>query len=276
MEKTIDYKLIFSDLDETLLVDHHVPDINKKAIDSLKNTKFIVATGRPYETAYPILKELGTYDKEDEYCICMNGGLIIENKDRRILRVRGLDFDTAKKIFDYGKNLDVCVMICTIDDIYLFHASKEEIDRKKNQKARFTVADDYDMDFLCDQTIIKILYQKEDFNYLLNISKDMDPAILSSVQLSYSSYRYIEFNALNVYKGEAMLFLADYLGVSKEEVIAIGDNYNDESMVKMAGLGVCVNDGIIKDSADYVCENGYRDGAVKEVIDKFVGDRYEF
>ena len=69
---------------------------------------------------------------------------------------------------------------------------------------------------------------------------------------------------------EAMLYLASYLNVKRDEVIAIGDNYNDISMLKMAGLGVCVGDGIIKEYADYICENGYKDGAVKEVIEKFM------
>ncbi len=267
MDRDMKYKLIFSDLDETLLVDHHVLYENAIAINRLKDCKFIVCTGRPYETAYPILKELGTYDKEYEYCICMNGGLIIENKNRRILRVKGLNFNNAKDIFEYGRDLNVCVMVCTIDDIYLFHASEDEIMRKKEQNARIHIIDEYDMDFLSNQVIVKMLYQHNDFDYLKMIGSQM---CFDNVSVSYSSYRYIEFNGKDVCKGEAMLFLANYLNVKQSEVIAIGDNYNDKSMIEMAGLGVCVGDGIVKECADYVCENGYRDGAVKEVIEKFV------
>lgn len=44
------YKLMLSDLDETLLVDHHVPYFNCEAIKKArdKGVKFVVATGRSY------------------------------------------------------------------------------------------------------------------------------------------------------------------------------------------------------------------------------------
>ena len=56
------------------------------------------------------------------------------------------------------------------------------------------------------------------------------------------------------------------------DTIAIGDNYNDVSMIKEAGLGACVSCAAddIKEISDYVCEKNFDEGAVKEVIETFV------
>ncbi|MEG0367607.1 MAG: HAD family hydrolase [Coprobacillus sp.] len=268
------YKMILSDLDETLLVNHHVPSFNREAIDKAHElgVKFVPATGRAYNMIPEILKELGTYQKENEYSICYNGGLIVENKNDRILHFNGLSFEQTKVVFDMGANYDVCVMVFTLDCCYLFHADPEEVQRKTDQKAPFKVIDEYNMDFLKDANIAKILFEKKDMPYLKSIEQELLPIIEGKVCASYSSGRYLEFNALGVDKGYGLRWLAEYLGMTSQEVIAIGDNYNDVEMIKEAGLGVCVLCATddIKELSDYVTEVDYFDGAVKEVIEKFV------
>ena len=98
------YRIMFSDLDETLLVNHHVPKVNQEAIFKAreKGLKFVPCTGRAFKMIPEILKEIGTYDQEEEYSLCFNGGLIVENKNNKILHFKGLEFDIAKKILSYG------------------------------------------------------------------------------------------------------------------------------------------------------------------------------
>ena len=81
------YRLMFSDLDETLLVNHHVPKMNQEAILKAREQglKFVPCTGRAFNMIPDILKEIGTYDKAGEYSLCFNGGLIVENKDNKVL-----------------------------------------------------------------------------------------------------------------------------------------------------------------------------------------------
>ena len=66
--------------------------------------------------------------------------------------------------------------------------------------------------------------------------------------------------------------VGDYLNIDINDTIAIGDNYNDVSMIKEAGLGACVScaHDDIKEISDYVCEKNFDEGAVKEVIETFV------
>ena len=268
------YKMILSDLDETLLVNHHVPKVNQEAIFKAKEkgVKFVPATGRAFNMIGEILQEIDNYQKEDEYSICFNGGLIVENKDAKILSFQGLPFDLAKEMFEVGKNFDVCVMIFTLNCCYIFNADPDEVERKTVQKARFEVIDEYNMDFLKDDHIAKLLYEKRDMDYLKGIEKQIQSHVEGRLAVSYSSYRYLEFNPIGVSKGAALKWLADYLHMDIQETIAIGDNYNDTSMIKAAGLGVCVSSATedIQAMSDYVTKADYDQGAVAEVIEKFV------
>ncbi len=270
------YKLLLTDLDETLLVDHHVPVENLEAIKKAKEkgTYVVPCTGRGYELIKDVLCELETYDKPNEYSICFNGGMVVENKNRKVLFFKGLEYECLKKLVELSNNYEVGLMLFTIDKCYMINPGQSEIDRKIAQNADFEILDiGADISFLKDNQIAKVLYIKEDMNYLRKIVSELqDDLNKLNVAISYSSHRYLEFNALGVNKGSGLHFLANYLQIPVSEVIAVGDNYNDVEMIKEAGLGVCVAGGYddIKSLAKYVTENDYDKGAVKEVIEKFI------
>ena len=274
------YRIMFSDLDETLLVNHHVPKVNQEAIFKAreKGLKFVPCTGRAFNMIPEILKEIGTYDQEGEYSLCFNGGLIVENKNNKILHFKGLEFDIAKKIFENARNLDVCVLVFTLDCCYLFDAAENEIERKIAQKAKFEVIEDYNLDFLKDEKIAKILYEKRDMDFLKSLETKLPQSIKETCSVAFSSGRYMEMNTKGVDKGYGMRWLVNYLGYDMDETIGIGDNYNDVEMIKTAKLGcavACANDDI-KELAQYVTEKDYDEGAVSEVVEKFIlGENHE-
>ena len=183
------YRIMFSDLDETLLVNHHVPKVNQEAIFKAreKGLKFVPCTGRAFNMIPEILKEIGTYDQEEEYSLCFNGGLIVENKNNKILHFKGLEFDIAKKIFENSRNLDVCVLVFTLDCCYIFHADENEIERKIAQKAKFEVIEDYNLDFLKDEKIAKILYEKRDMDFLKSLETKLPQSIKETCSVAFSS-----------------------------------------------------------------------------------------
>jgi hypothetical protein len=81
----------------------------------------------------------------------------------------------------------------------------------------------------------------------------------------------IEIVNKGVSKGRALKILGGYLGIEREEMIAIGDSENDIEMIKFAGLGVAVENAIdeVKKVADFITKSNMEDG-VKYVIDKFI------
>ena len=60
--KKPNYKIIFSDLDKTLLINNHIPDFNLESIKKARElgVKFVISTGRDLSVVTSLLKELDT------------------------------------------------------------------------------------------------------------------------------------------------------------------------------------------------------------------------
>lgn len=85
------YKLIACDLDETLIKpDRTIDSRDIEAIKKLKDlgVKFVLATGRGYNTVQGTLKELDLFDEANQYVISYNGVLS--------LKIRIIDFYILK------------------------------------------------------------------------------------------------------------------------------------------------------------------------------------
>jgi len=68
--------------------------------------------------------------------------------------------------------------------------------------------------------------------------------------------------------------VAAALGVAAEEIAYIGDDVNDLDCIRYCGLTACPGDAVpvVRNSVDYVCERNGGSGAVREFVDKFVGE----
>lgn len=270
------YKLIACDLDETLLNDDHfVGKANHDAILKAREeygVKFVPATGRGFMQIQSELKELELDDLEDEYVISFNGGALSENKGNRLIEFNGLPFAKMKEIFEAGLMFDVCQHVYTPEALYVFNLSESEKKRLANLKLDVIYCQENQVDFLRDTPISKILYQNEDVPYLMSLEKQLKPITEGSVAISYSSNRYMEFNAIGVDKGQGLLNLVNILGVDIKDTIAVGDNYNDISMLKVAGLAVGANNAVaaVKNICDYVTKADNNEGVVAELIRRFI------
>lgn len=267
------YKLIACDLDETLYGnDRTIPARNVEAIKraSELGVKFIPATGRGYNSVRETLVDLGLLDKEGEYVISYNGGAITENKGNRLLHFQGLPFEEAEELYRCGLNYDVCIHVYTREMVYAYNITQEEIARL-SKRMQVTEVFDRDLQFLAGQDIAKVLYENRDFDYLKKIEEELKD-ITGNMDVSFSSNRYIEFNSKGVTKGAGLRFVAEMLGIKREETIAIGDNFNDLSMIQEAGLGVGVQNTIqgMRQYCDYITEATNDEGGVGEVIEKFI------
>lgn len=267
------YKIIACDLDETLIrQDRTISKEDKEAIKKAKElgVKFVPATGRGYNTVDGTLKELGLYEEEGQYVISYNGGAITENKENKLLHFEGIDFDLANELYKRGLNYNVCIHVYTKNMVYAYNYTQDEIDYLAG-RMEVTEIFDHDIEFLRGQEIVKCLYMNTDYSYLNQIEEDLKE-ITKDIDVSYSSNRYIEFNHRGVNKGAGLESLAKVLGVDLKDTIAIGDNINDLSMIKAAGLGIGVGNVVesMKKDCDYVCQATCNQNAVAEVIEKFI------
>ena len=267
------YKLIACDLDETLLTttDPHVSKVNADAVKKLRSlgVKFVPATGRNFLTIKETLEELDLYDRENEYAISLNGAVLSENHNDRILYFHGIDFDLVKEIYERSKQYDVGLHVYTDTETYVKDLPVYEKEILSDRGLDFIEFND--IEEFRDRKLAKILYINRDYNYLKKVEQDFTD-ILDCVDLSYSSNRYFEFNAKGVNKGNGLRKLCEILKIDLSEVIAIGDNFNDLTMIEAAGLGVGVANAIpgMREHFDVITKNDCGHGAVAEVIERFI------
>ena len=269
-------KLIACDLDETLLTSDK--QITKRTIDAIQcakleyGVKFVPATGRGYTCLDDVLNTLDVKNKENEYIISHNGGVICENKDYRKIQFHTLSFEKAKELFEFGLTKDICIQVFTDQDVYAFRLNEEEKRWLLMFKPDSIICNENSIDFLKDEPIVKILFQKVDMPYLFELAKEMEPMTRKEVAVSFSSNRYLELNAIGIDKGLGLLELSRELGIKQEETMAIGDNLNDLEMLQAAGIAVAVANAsdVIKEHSDFVTKADHNHDAVAEAIEKFV------
>ena len=267
------YRLIACDMDETLLNDNaHVPAENIRAIKEAEKlgVKFVPATGRGFRDIEPTLRELDLLDKADQYVISYNGGCITENKDSRILEFNGLSFEKASQLYKLGLNYDVCMHVYTKDMLYMYNPDEDEVNYSTGRH-EFKIIDNQDLDFLKGQDIAKLLYANVNTDYLHQVAEKIE-RYTEDLDVSYSSNRYLEFNAAGVNKGAGLKNLAQKLHIDLKDTIAIGDNFNDLPMIKVAGLGIGVanTNPNMKKFCDAIMTKNNNEGGVAEAINKYI------
>ena len=261
-------------MDKTLLVNNLIPQFNLDAIQKARKlgVKFVVSTGRDIEIITHLLKQLNTDNSDDEYTICCSGAKIYENKNKKIIYINYLSHEIVEQIFDFGKKFpEMYTVFDTSDGVYVFN---DIILKKERNEYGYKYKQLKTLDDIKDLKIIRVIFTCKNGTYLNNILKEIKEIKIFDNKVDYylTQNQFLEFNNLGVNKGEALKWLCNYLNIDIKETIAIGDSYNDESMLKEAGLGACVksaNDDIKKISK-YVCEKDFFEGSVKEVIEKFV------
>ena len=92
------------------------------------------------------------------------------------------------------------------------------------------------------------------------------------VDCFYSSAFFLEAVAAGVNKGSAVERLCRMLDVPLSEAAAAGDEANDVSMIRAAGVGAAMSNAVpaAKEAADYVTERDNNHDGVAEIIRRFL------
>jgi len=110
-----------------------------------------------------------------------------------------------------------------------------------------------------------------DAEVILTVEKKMLDAFGTRLNIYKSQPRYVEAMHPDASKVNAMRFIMDMYKIDTSEVIAIGDNYNDVSMIGFAGMGIAMGNAPddIKASAGFVTDTNNRDGVAKALTHFF-------
>ncbi|XBS69751.1 sugar-phosphatase [Acerihabitans sp. KWT182] len=265
-------KLIAIDMDGTLLNQkHEISPAVKHAISAArdKGVEVVLATGRPFIGIQRYLMELDLQG-EGRYCITNNGALVqrTDNGDR--VSEITLDFDDYLYFEALARQLDVHFHALSFSTLY---TANRDI-------SRYTVYESF-------LTGMPLQFRRVDeMNRELRFPKVMmidDPAVLDQAitripheaferyTIMKSAEYYLELLRKEANKGEGVKALARHLHLAADEIMTIGDQANDLAMIKYAGIGVAMGNGIdeIKAASQFVTKSNLEDG-VAVAIEKFV------
>lgn len=255
-------KFIASDLDGTLLnKEGKISAENAQAIKRAQEhgITFTAVTGRTYQSANLPLQEAGITCP----IISLNGA-ISSTEDGQMIREVSMDAAVCKKILDGCRKSDMHTVFFTSKGVYAdsreqFLKVIMDIIATANPKATdeqiYEGAKQYleieKMQFIGaaeelfhaeDLLIYKILGFSLKEENRLEVYKQLedveDMVITSSGEIN------LEFNHPDAQKGTAVELFAKRLGVGMEDVMAMGDNFNDVSMLQKAGRAVAMGNAM--------------------------------
>jgi Cof subfamily protein (haloacid dehalogenase superfamily) len=123
------------------------------------------------------------------------------------------------------------------------------------------------LDFVGEGTV-KIYFRKPGLS-----AREMSLALTGlETYFTWSSDQLLEVMSPNVNKREALVYICTELGISWQEVLAFGDEHNDQGMLLWAGLGVAMANAKseAKEVADFITASNDEDG-VAVVLEQVLG-----
>lgn len=262
--------MIFLDLDDTLLMDDlTVSDVNKNSIKKAmeRGIKVVLCTGRIIFGVERYIEELSLFN-DNGYVICQNGGTIYNAKTKELLMEKTFDSKLYAPVVKIARKFNISIQGFRDKSMYAETITERIIEYSSKMNVPITHVEDLTVS---KEPFSKLLLNGE-HEELVKAKLQIDLEINGSINCFFSKPHFLEFSELTATKGTTMLELASMLGVDKDEVIAMGDSYNDIHMIQMAGLGVAVANAEeeVKSYADYITINTNETHAVSEVIEKFM------
>lgn len=274
--KNNEISLVATDLDGTLLLQNK--HISKRTYDVLKKANengvhVVIATGRSF-AALPesIFKIDGM-----RYVVTSNGANIIDLKDNEVIYKNCIDAVQIPKIIDFLQKRPYILEVFTGGKAYM---SKSDYDRFKTRTIDFRPIE-YVLHTRIPVDNIFEFTQKncssiENININFDSLSDKPKAYeellkFDNITVTTSFDFNLEIGGNTTSKGDALNFLTQMLGLTSKNVLSIGDNPNDSSMLGFSEIAVAVenaHEDIIK-LADHITSSNDEDGVAK-AVEKFV------
>ena len=107
--------------------------------------------------------------------------------------------------------------------------------------------------------------------FLAEVESELSLLMQGTISVYRSEPYFLELVPPGIDKARSLAVLLEKLNMKKEEMVAIGDGYNDLSMIKFAGLGVAMGNAQepVKKAADYITLSNDEDG-VAEAVEKAI------
>ncbi|WP_442603320.1 Cof-type HAD-IIB family hydrolase [Paenibacillus sp. KN14-4R] len=240
------YKLVALDMDGTVLNEEkHISERNRKAIaDAIEaGVTVMFSTGRGVQSARPYIEDLGLKAP----IVSVNGSEVWKSPDELHKRVL-VSADTIHKLHALALEYGSWYWAYAVEGLFNKEKWLENID---------------------ELNWLKFGFYEEDAEKLAEIRRTVESWDLFEITNSHLSN--IELNPKGISKGSGMIEVCKLLGITMDQVIAMGDSQNDLAMIRAAGLGVAMGNAQdeVKAAADLVTVTNDEDG-VAAIIEEYV------
>lgn len=271
-------KILFTDLDGTLLDDQkQISGENQVAIERAvaMGHRVVLSSGRATPSVYKQVRKLGL-DRPGCYAIAFNGAAVIRCDTGEALYERGLEPELVCYLFREARQAGIHCQ--TYQDGYTLAERQSEVldyyDRS-TQGVSKVVPDIRDVLAVHPPKVLlaDLTYSGE----LETFRRAHEAKLAGRAEATFSCPEYLEYLPPGVSKGYALDWLCGHLGIPPADSVAAGDEANDLSMIRAAGVGAAMANGVeaLKAEADYItCADNNHDG-LAEIIKRFILEEIE-
>ena len=259
------YKLIVLDLDGTLTNSKkEITPRNRETLIRMQEQgiRLVLASGRPTYGIVPLANEFGGF------ILSYNGGEIINWETQEMVYENVLPNEVVPVLYECARTHQLSILTYDGAEI-ITENSQDPYVLKEAFLNKMAVRETND--FLTDITlpVAKCLIVG-DADKLIPLEAELCLRLQGRINVFRSEPYFLELVPQGIDKALSLAVLLKEIGVAREEVIAIGDGYNDLSMIKFAGLGIAMGNAQepVKKAADYITLSNEEDG-VAEAINKF-------
>ncbi|WP_057741838.1 Cof-type HAD-IIB family hydrolase [Liquorilactobacillus capillatus] len=262
-------KLVVSDIDGTLLTSTNIltPYLKKTVkLLSTKRIPFILASARAPQGIFPLAKELGVHSNP---LISYNGAFILNMKNMtsiQCLRSYPMNNEVVVKLIDTVKKKFPAIAINIYSENNWFVEREDKwIATESSITKLLPVKTDFSNLYSGSETEthkLLLIGEKEDVQTLFTY---LEKVAVAGISFYQSKENYLEIVAAKVSKKMAVKKLAEYYHLMPQEILTIGDQFNDVPMLKFAGTGVAMGNASteVKQAAKFITATNDEDGVAK-------------
>lgn len=266
-------KYVFTDVDLTLMGRDHV--FTKENIDAINRIRelgvaFYIQTGRLTCAVDEVLDPLGINHKDDEYMICGNGAIVCDT-NRHFYTDHHMKREVVLELIDYFNSVDGCVFSIVSDRMYYSSGNLISLNRNSSKIVEVVSAERM-REIVNEEHIYKILVQHSDYEMMKEMAAKVGEVTNGAVAPTFSAVDNLEIINSDVSKANGMKEFCKMKNIDPAEILAIGDNFNDESMIDFAGYSACPANAVeeLKKKCDYVSEYDCTQSAVADILNRMI------
>ena len=256
--------LVAVDMDGTLLHDDksisdYTINVLRKIVE--KGILLVPASGRPLNgMKAAVLNNV----KGIKYAICSNGAMLMDVQKEKSISETGIPIEKALEALTYLEQFPVAVYVHTDRGTFRAEGWEKTGLSEKYPYIRFSEGNVKNLREFLRTSRVNVMKMGA---YILtdNLAQKLleKGSPIPGIAFLRSGDGIIELNSTNASKGNALCILCEKLGIQLENVLAIGDNENDISMLQAAGISAAMRNAEddVKQAAKFVAGNNEEDGA---------------